>query len=292
MLIERLVNSVFSPKEKSFIDLKQSEIVIQLELAGSGIWGLDIPLPAGYEAWSFDNATASAAGLPSSPETTLSTSSTSDEALSYFAAEIAMRRMLERCTLSIAPDRSNKLIYAPIIATELEHQLEEWYSYLPESLRFDVHSSEHDQPQNAQEHRQVQTDFLRAQYHAYKSSIYWPAAYQGIELGVADEDLLLYCSKFFNSYVCFMTSAKSAVNTCKPNAWTLYASVFVISMTALKASSVPGLRSAVPAELCRSFQESAELLAVAAEASPSLAMLERIYRQTYETAETPSSYGL
>lgn len=63
-------------------------------------------------------------------------------------------------------------------------------------------------------------------------------------------------------------------------------------MTAFKASSVPGLRSTVPPELCRSFQEAAELLTVAAQAIPSLAMLERISRQTYETAKTPSSYGL
>lgn len=287
MLIERLDYSVLLHNEQSFADLQQSEIVIQLELAGSGVWGLDVPLPAGREAWSFDSAAASTAALPSSPETTVSASSTSDEALSYFVAEIAMRRMLQRCTLSVTPDRNNKLIYAPIIATELEHQLEEWYSYLPEPLRFDVPPSECDQPQNGQEHRQVQTDFLRAQYYAYKSSIYWPAAYQGMELGVADEDLLLYCSKFFNSYICFIASAKSAVYTCKPNAWTLYSSVFVISLTAYKASSVPGLRSAVPADLFRSFQEAAELLAVAAQASPSLAMLERIYRQTYETTETP-----
>ena len=193
-----------------------------------------------------------------------------------------MRRMLQRCTLSVIPGPDGKLTYAPIIATELEHQLDEWYGYLPEALRFES------RPGRRQRH--VHSDFLATQYYAYKSSIYWPAVYQVMELEVADERLLLYCGKFFNSYICFIASANAATRACKPNAWTLYASIFIISLTALKASNVSCLNSAVPSEATGSFQLAGELLAAAAPMSPSLGLLENIFRQTREAIGTPSSY--
>jgi hypothetical protein len=56
--------------------------------------------------------------------------------LSYFVAEIAMRKMLQRCTWSIRLESHGFHTYAPIVAAELERQLDEWHQLLPERLFF------------------------------------------------------------------------------------------------------------------------------------------------------------
>jgi hypothetical protein len=57
--------------------------------------------------------------------------------------------------------------------------------------------------------------FLRTQYYACKASIYWPAVYQAIEFGEADNDLLTHCQKFFHSFVQFMASVEAAIHSCR-----------------------------------------------------------------------------
>ena len=111
-------------------------------------------------------------------------------------------------------------MYAPVIAAELEFQLDEWYNYLPRLVRFE--RGEVIEPVENNTDSALE-GFLRTQYYACKASIYWPAVYQAIEFGEADNALLAPCQKFFNSYVQFMASAKSAIYNCRVNVWTLYA---------------------------------------------------------------------
>lgn len=150
----------------------------------------------------------------------------STDGLTYFLTQIAMRKMLQHCTLSVSQDSNGNFAYATIIAAELERQLYQWRSYLPETLSFTAHGpSTHRPPHNS-----AQSDFLRAQFYAYKSTVYWPAAYQATVDYASDMDgnLIPHCRQFFDSYVHFMTSAVAAVRTCKPNAWTLYARCAVL----------------------------------------------------------------
>lgn len=197
--------------------LIESELAIQLDLASSGVWKLDneITLPSGCGPWVHAAPILSETSTDSPSSTT--TSQTSSEGLSYFLAEIALRRMLQRCTISIRQLPNCKQRFAPVIAAELELQLEQWHSYLPTALRFDRHSiSGDDSNPNAL--------FLRTQYHAYKSSILWPAVYQAIEEGVdAEESVFPFCQNFYAAYALFVWSAAACIPQCVPNTWTLYA---------------------------------------------------------------------
>jgi hypothetical protein len=130
-----------------------------------------------------------------------------------------MRKMLRRCTWSISTLPHGSHIYAPIVAAELERQLDEWLQILPEPLSFQASSS----CIGSSRRNSAWGEFLRTQYYAFKASIYWPAVYEALSSGEANNDLLLHCSKFFTSYAEFATSAAAAVTVCKPNVWTLYA---------------------------------------------------------------------
>lgn len=145
--------------------------------------------------------------------------SNSDRDLCYFVAEIAMRNMLQRCTWSISTLSQGKQVYAPIVAAELECQLDEWLHMLPEPISFRASSPY----MGGSWRNSARRTFLRTQYYAFKASIYWPAAYEALSAGEANDDLLLDVRKFFTSYAEFATSAASAVTVCKPNVWTLYA---------------------------------------------------------------------
>lgn len=174
----------------------------------------NIPLPTATSAWYFDVSSISAFWT-NSP---LTDTGTADESRLYFIAEIMMRKMLQHCTLSVSRDVNSDFAYAPIVSAELERQLEEWHSYLPESLAFSIDGKP------AKSHcTSPQADFLSAQFYAYKVSIYWPAAYQAIYTGETNGNLLIHCQRFFDSYIHFVGSSAQAVQNCKPNAWTLYA---------------------------------------------------------------------
>lgn len=146
-------------------------------------------------------------------------SSSTDKAQSYFLAEIAMRRMLHRCNTAIRRTANGKFIYAPGIALELELQLDEWHSYLPDIISFttDIDASEHEVPPAC-----PLTNFLRVQYYCCKIAIYWPAVYQAILDGEANEGLFDHYQRFFDSYVQLMPSIVSAFHDCMVHRWTLF----------------------------------------------------------------------
>lgn len=217
------------------IILIESELAVQLNLADSGIRIYDdhLPLPAADETWHFGTpAEPSPDSSQESPHSTMTDKSDSAEVLSYFMAEIAMRRMLRRCTTSVSNKASGRLQYAPIIADELEHQLDQWYQYLPSSLHF------HRQPTSSVDVPELPTaQFLQAQYAACKASIYWPAVFQALDLECADESQLMYCRKFFDAYISFSVAAEASLNTCIPNTWTLYARCVILFLSCLAPAS-------------------------------------------------------
>lgn len=203
--------------------LLESELSVQFDVAKSGIWALDeiMTLPDGRRTWQFSveagsplASTTSPASMPPTP------SASTDKVQSYFLAEIAMRRMLHRCNTAVRKTPSGKWIYAPAIATELELQLDEWYSYLPMMIRFStsLHGGDTENLRAC-----PLTNFLRVQYFCCKISIYWPALYQAVQDGHATGQLLNHCRRFFDSYVQLMPSILIATENCLVNRWTLLA---------------------------------------------------------------------
>ena len=257
--------------------LLESELAVQFDVAKSGIWDLDedVALPDHRRTWQFDlDAGSPTTASATSPASTLSTNAiiNTDKVQAYFLAEISMRRMLHRCNTAVRRNpATGRLVYAPGIAMELQAQLEEWHSYLPELIRFtptttdegtDAQSPNLTTPQWLQQSLQLSTsilspsgnattsfcpltNFLRVQYHCCKISIYWPAVYQtmqeegpsrhGAGGGPKLSLLLDHSARLFYSYIQLMPAIVEAYRTCLVNRWTLYATVFMTSMAVLKA---------------------------------------------------------
>jgi hypothetical protein len=198
--------------------LIESELVTQLDLTTRSVWTLDneIPLPS----WSqpVDEALLSPFSAPAdSPGGSFSSPQSSNQLLSYFLAETIMRRMLQRCTTSTQILPNGKQMFAPVISTELELQLEQWHTHLPEFLRFDRYSM-------SEFSINPQLLFLRTQYYAYRASILWPAVHQVVVEGEQyDKSLLSFCLEFYQDYNRFVSSAVACIPHCLPNTWTLYA---------------------------------------------------------------------
>ncbi|KAM0417096.1 hypothetical protein ACHAPT_012934 [Fusarium lateritium] len=205
--------------------LLESELRIHFDEIESGIWNHDdqVALPNSRRAWEFDIEAGSPQGSTTTPASSVSTDAPrTDKTQSYFLAEISMRRMLHRCNTAIRRTPQGEIVYAPNIALELELQLDEWYGYLPESVRFQKY--ELDGPPSAQSLMAVEPlgNFLRVQYYCCKLSIYWPAVYQSIQDGVATPEVLEHCEWFFQAYIQLIPSLLVSIRSCLVNRWTLH----------------------------------------------------------------------
>lgn len=155
--------------------------------------------------------------------------SVAERSQEFFLAEIAIRHMLRRCGTSVAPAEGHPRcsVFAPIVATELESQLNGWYDCLPASMWFSRDAAG-ELVRNDVGFDVVFPIFLRAQYYSCLISIYWPAAVQAIEAHPhlqLDIDLLNHCSRFFESCIQFIRSASACIAggaAVHPNKWMLY----------------------------------------------------------------------
>ncbi|KFX98118.1 hypothetical protein V490_02463 [Pseudogymnoascus sp. VKM F-3557] len=215
--------------------LLESELCVDFNVADSGIWTLDehVGLPDCSDTCQYDIGVGSPLAAASSPSVLSTASANPNKVQSYFLAEISMRRMLRRCNTAIAQGANGTIYYAPGIAIELELQLDEWYNYLPEIIRFDLDFDATTFEVLVDEC--PLRNFLRVQYYCCKVAIYWPAVYQVMEDGVASGQLLDHCQKFFASYVQLMPSIIAAFQGCIVNRWTIFASIFTNTMAAMKA---------------------------------------------------------
>ena len=216
--------------------LIEAELVVPLRLVDTNAWETEeeIPLPTGTDIWAFDGDEA---GTPVHATTTTPDSSSSasaaarrsqtDDVITYLLAEIAMRRMLRRNTTAFTvAEHSGEYRYAPLVAKELEAQMEKWCSYLPEKLRFpreciDTRSSS--RSYKLQDGACLQTSFLRTQYWAGMVSFYWPSVVQVMESQQLDDTGVSGCGNYFHSYREFIRSATGSLDVCLPNKWTIYA---------------------------------------------------------------------
>lgn len=202
------------------------------------------------------------------------TSASTDKVQSYFLAEISMRRMLHRCNTAIRRTSEGQVVYAPGIALELESQLNEWYNYLPDLVRFQrwpTSAVDDDGVGGGGNGRQSigarggsvggtpgginhstqpcpLRNFLRVQYLCCKISIFWPAVYQAIQNeneyrnNHPDDQLQDHCRRFFDAYIQAIPGLMAAFHECIVNRWTLFASIFMTTMAALKGAATPWMQ--------------------------------------------------
>ncbi|KAJ5424689.1 hypothetical protein N7445_010662, partial [Penicillium cf. griseofulvum] len=252
------------------------EITVQLDLVNSGIHEMtsSAPVPTCSGTWAWNSSQSSQSSTPSDSDSELYSQSSD---LSYFVAEIAMRKMLQRCTWSTSTLAQGSHVYAPIVAAELERQVDEWLQLLPRQLSFRASHAIGSHPRR--DPNSAQVEFLRTQYYAFKASIYWPAVYEALTTGEANTDLLRHCTRFFTNFAEFVPSAAAAVAVCKPNLWTLCTSVFTISMAALTGLMEPCLVGIVPREAIIGLELAIKVLDGAAEVSPSLSEMGAIMKE-------------
>lgn len=176
-----------------------------------------MPLPNCHRTWQFPppQPSTSLAGVsPASAHSSDSTSTTADQAQSFFLAEIGMRRLLHRCNSAVTYSTDNRPSYAPGIALELERQVDEWYDYLPVNIRFPKETSQLGTMYSL-------SNFLNVQYYCCKLSIYWPAVYQAIQDGRVSVHLQDHCQRFIDSYVELLPQIVIAIDICPIYKWTL-----------------------------------------------------------------------
>ena len=266
--------------------LLESELRVQLDVVHSGIWNYDdrIELPDSRRTWQFDAEAGSPLTTTTSPAASLLSEEniSTDKTQSYFLAEISMRRMLHRCNTAIRRTSRGEIVYAPAIALELELQLDQWYSYLPEIIRFD-HQQDLDFDLLASPRLFPEMDplsnFLRVQYYCCKISVYWPAVYQCIQDGAASTVVLEHCERFFHAYVQVVPSIIMSIRYCIVNRWTLYASIFMTTMAAMQAALTPCIRESCRVDwprLLGCFRATRTVDPRVTQASPSLALFDRI----------------
>ncbi|KAL5344147.1 hypothetical protein BJX70DRAFT_385320 [Aspergillus crustosus] len=260
--------------------LIESEISVQLDADDSGIWDMlsAAPPPSNLQTWGMSQAITSAA---TDGDSRLSNGLLPDD-MSYFLSEIALRQMLQRCTWSVQEVHPGHFAYAPIVAAELERQLDEWRRLLPGRYRF-----RDDETETTSSSTAPQAAFLRTQFYAFKASVFWPAVYQTLTTDERDYAYLPDCIRFFEAYGAFIRGAACAVRVCRPNLWTLCTSVFTISMAALTGSTVPWLAFRITSTFIVDIQVALQILEEVHSLSPSLAEMGRLLRE--RTLESLSS---
>lgn len=154
----------------------------------------------------------------------------SDTVKAYFLAQIAMCRMVRRCTTSVIVSQGQER-YSSVVAMELTYQLDTWHSHLPLSIRFEHHDVAVALPDDFVKSVSFSrtssviavTGFLQMQYYLCFAGIYWPAVHSVISTGTLEAAPIADCKRFFESYVHFVTTAASAIPNCPHNPWSIYA---------------------------------------------------------------------
>lgn len=199
--------------------LIESELKVQLDMVGSGIerYEKKISLPVTDAIWHYY------------PVDQASTSSHLDGP--YLLARAAMLRLRERCATSGGEFIDGHLQYAPEVAKELEQRLKEWFERLPSGLK----SSRTQHRHGGTAMTTPRAVFLKTQYEACKTSIYWHAVYQAVERGTRSAETIRGCELFFTSYTSFMEAASVSLDSCLPGAWAQSARYEAWSVAALEA---------------------------------------------------------
>ena len=231
LLIETSACPCFTsfPLKKTNIPLFR-ELGYHMDMPESNIWKFDdrILLPGIHDSWEPFHENQRYIFQQSEPIGLSALSSNDTKA--YFLAAISMCRMMRRCFASVVLF-NHKEVYAPIIANELGNQLEKWHEHLPSSLKFDRQRrfsvpTDPTTPFSATGGSSSQaavTRFLEMQFYQCLISTFWPAVYSILYLDTAPETTLADCSRFFDAYVCLVSSISTTIESCPHTPWNFYA---------------------------------------------------------------------
>ncbi|KAL4932598.1 fungal specific transcription factor domain-containing protein [Aspergillus undulatus] len=110
----------------------------------------------------------------------------------------------------------------------------------------------------------------RAKYHMYEVIIHWPVIYRVIVDGSADPELLPYGPLFFESVISFLCAARTALRVCPPKTWFFCASIYIVSITTIRALEVRSLRLLAQPRIWEYIEGSVDALHSPSELSPSV----------------------
>ncbi|KAB8224278.1 hypothetical protein BDV33DRAFT_199673 [Aspergillus novoparasiticus] len=138
---------------------------------------------------------------------------------------------------------------------------------------------------NALGSQSINGPICRAKYYMYEVSMYWPVIYRIILDGITDTELLPYGPLFFESVTRFLSAAKVALGVCVPKAWFLYASIYTISLAAVRALEVRCLRLLAEPQLWESLEALVDTLHGPSELSPSIRHMHGSLKDRLEMAK-------
>ncbi|OBT51900.1 hypothetical protein VE04_07805 [Pseudogymnoascus sp. 24MN13] len=210
--------------------LIESDLSYHIDMPESNIWKFDdrILLPGVQTSW--QPCREDQRKLLYSMRPTQSFGMPSDTLKAYFLAQIAMCRMIRRCTTSVIVSQGQER-YSPVVAMELTYQLDTWHSHLPSSIRFGHHDVTVPPPDNFVQSLSssptssviAMTGLLQMQYYLCLAGIYWPAVHSVISTEKLEAAPIAHCGRFFESYFGFVITAASLVPNCPHNPWSIYA---------------------------------------------------------------------
>ncbi|KFY84913.1 hypothetical protein V500_08880 [Pseudogymnoascus sp. VKM F-4518 (FW-2643)] len=260
--------------------LIESDLSYHIDMPESNIWKFDdrILLPGVQTSW--QPCHEDQRKLLYSMRPTHSFGMPSDTVKAYFLAQIAMCRMMRRCTSSVIISQGQEL-YSPVVAMELTYQLDTWHNHLPPSIRFEHHDvvavalpDDFVKSVNSSPTSSViaVTRFLQMQYYLCLAGIYWPAVYSVISTGTLESAPMANCERFFESYFGFVITAASVIPNSPHNPWSIYANLFITTMACFKGANDPCLRSTIRPDVRQCFAIAAELFEIgdAANISPAI----------------------
>ncbi|QKX59932.1 uncharacterized protein TRUGW13939_07074 [Talaromyces rugulosus] len=181
-----------------------------------------------------------------------------------FTKELHLQQLLDKCMDSATGD-SYPIHPTSISSAEERLSLQQLLDSLPPIPPFRVTSM----PQDISTRHQHGT-LLRAKYHAYEISSYWPAIYRATLLKSADSELLPYGPLFVESIVSFLGTANVAGRSCIPKSWSLCASLFIVSMVAVWTVDNLRLQSPFLPRLRGYLKDTLDTLKQFSELSPSV----------------------
>jgi hypothetical protein len=143
-----------------------------------------------------------------------------------FSKELHLQQLLDKC-IDSATGNSYPIYQTSMSSVEDRLSFQQLFDSLPPIPPFKVTSMSQDIST-----RHQHGTLLRAKYHAYEISSYWPAIYRATLLRSADSGLLPYGPLFVESIVSFLGTANVAVRLCIPKSWSLCAR-YVCEITAI-----------------------------------------------------------
>lgn len=151
----------------------------------------------------------------------------------HFLSEIGVRRIIDRTCYTFKEGRDDTVdrigSFAPIVAKELQIQLDNWYECLPEPIKFDKAH----QPISGLEHSS--RHFLRCQYFATSFLTYWPCILDIIVTGnVENPEQYEVLSLSTDLYIQFISSAVRVKLMELPLIWTHAVSIFAHTAVILR----------------------------------------------------------